>query len=138
MAKTASGAQLRTALAKYREVKPYGKYPRALRDEAAAYCRERHKEGLTAAHLAEELGVNVATTSVWIAPDRSRFERAALTAPAKSASGLSLVPVVVRPEPSSSRMGRLEVEFPDGTRLAASGIGARELLEAIESLRRSR
>ena len=133
-----NGAQLCNALSKFRERQRYGKYPQQLREQALAYCAEQSRSGATVTDLAAELGVYEATVSKWLSAGRRHLPEAASSTVTRAA-GLSLVPIVVRPEPSqTSRVARMEVEFPDGTRLAASGIGGRELAEAIESLRRSR
>jgi transposase-like protein len=132
------GEQLRVALSKHRGCKRYGKYPDDLRKRAIAYSVERRRAGASVAEIAAELGVQDSTAGAW---SSSAIERRSVPSSMgrDNATALSLVPVVVRPESASTlRHTRLEVEFPDGTRLTASGLGGRDFVEAIESLRRVR
>ena len=131
------GAQIRGALSKYREGMRYGKYPQDLQLRAVEYARDRRRAGASVAAIAAELGVHDVTARAWASAPKEPGSRSTRTVQ-EPAAGLSLVPVVIRPDPTTARLTRLEVEFPDGTRLAASGIGARDLVDAIESLRRSR
>jgi len=132
------GGQLRMALSKHRERRRHGKYPDELRRRAVEYCAERRRAGASVVEIARELGVQDATAGAWASRAVKRIPPEA-AAPVSRSSALSLVPVVVRPEVHSApRHTRLEVEFPDGTRLSASGLAGRDLVEAIESLRRIR
>lgn len=133
---TPRGEQLRAALSKHRARKRHGKYPDELRARAIAYSAARRRAGASITEIAAELGVQDATASAW---SSSAVEGLTASSPAsKPVSALSLVPVVVRPEPTTMRQARLEVELPDGTRLTASGLSGRDFVDAIESLRRAR
>ncbi len=132
------GGQLRLALSKHRERRRHGKYPDDLQRRAVEYCAERRRAGASVVEIARELGVQDATAGAW-ASKPAKLTPFQSAAPISHASALSLVPVVVRPEAQSApRHTRLEVEFSDGTRLSASGLVGRDLVEAIESLRRIR
>lgn len=128
--------QLRAALSKYRDQKKYGKYPSALRERAEAYARERSRAGAMAAEIAADLGVRKVTADRWV----SGGERSAESPPAtpKVVASLPFVPVVVRPERREAPSMRFKLAFPDGTRMLVSGIGGRDIAEAIEALRRTR
>jgi transposase-like protein len=130
------GAELRGELRKFRERKRHGKYPEPLRTRAIAYSLERRRAGASVVEIAGELGVTDATASVWSSPAGKASVTAGVQTGAKRSSMMPLMPVVVRAEPTmTTRLTRLEVEFPDGTRLSASGLEGRDLVEAIESLR---
>ena len=128
--------QLRAALSKCRDQKKYGKYPSALRERAEAYARERSRAGAMAAEIAADLGVRKVTADRWV----SGGERSAESPPAtpKVVASLPFVPVVVRPERREAPSMRFKLAFPDGTRMLVSGIGGRDIAEAIEALRRTR
>lgn len=128
--------QLRAALSKYREQKRRGKYPSALRERVETYARERSRMGATAAEIAVELGVRKVTAERWVCAGDLSEESPAATP--KVVAGLPLVPVVVRPERRDGPSMRLKLTFTDGTRMLISGIGGREVAEAIEALRRTR
>ena len=129
-------AQLRAALSKYRERTRYGKYPLDLHQRAVAYCLERSRAGASLPEIVSELGVRDDTVKLWASAAGKPASRTSRTV-TQAAPEVSLVPVVIRSQSTAARLTRLEVEFPDGTRLVASGVGGRELVDAIESLRRS-
>ncbi len=133
---TPMGEQWRAALSKYRALKRHGKYPDELRARAIGYSVERRRAGASIAEIAAELGVQDTTASAWSSPALESVTASAR--PAKPVPALSLVPVVVRPGPTTTRQARLEVELPDGTRLTASGLSGRDFVDAIESFRRVR
>jgi len=141
-AEQSKSAELRTALTRYRERHKQGKYPGELRERARAYASERRRGGASVRAIAAELGVKDETARAWLAPGRAMHKpgvQAEQFVTAERSSNVSLVPVVVRDEaPSTTRLTRFDVEFTDGTRLSVSGMTGRELLEAIDSLRRSR
>lgn len=129
--------QLRAELSRYREQKSRGKYPSELRERAEAYARERSSAGATPAEIATELGVHKMTVDRWVAGGE-RADEAALPRATRAAQPVPLFPVVVRPERREAPPVRLNVAFADGTRMQVCGIGARDLVEAIEALRRGR
>jgi|WetSurMetagenome_2_1015567.scaffolds.fasta_scaffold395771_2 hypothetical protein len=126
-------AQLRTELAKNRERKKFGTYPAEVRERAVAYARERVKAGVGVGQIASELGVSGVTVRSWVggpaAHEASRPQ-------GKQDGSVSLLPVVVRSDQGVRRPTRLEVEFPDGTRLGVNGITGQDLVDAIQALRR--
>ena len=128
--------QLRAALSRYREQQPYGKYPSALRERAAAYARERSRGGALPAEIAAELGVRKSTADRWVSGGERPAEGPIATPDV--VAGLPLVPVVVRPERRDVPSMRLKLTFADGTRMLVSGIAGRDVAEAIEALRRTR
>ena len=69
-----SAAQLRGALAKYRERARYGRFPRDLRELAVAYTQERLRTGATPAAVVSELGVSGTTVRAWM-EERERGRR---------------------------------------------------------------
>ncbi|WP_437876798.1 helix-turn-helix domain-containing protein [Sorangium sp. So ce513] len=127
--------QLRAELSRYREQKSRGKYPSELRERAEAYARERTRAGVTPTEIATELGVHKMTADRWVA-DGERAGEGALRRAPKAAQQVPFLPVVVRPERREAPPLRLSVAFTDGTRMEVCGIGARDLVEAIEALRR--
>lgn len=136
MSGSRDAVQLRAALSRYREQKRRGKYPSTLRERVEAYARERSRAGATAAEIAAELGVRKVTADRWVCGgERSAESRGASP---KVVASLPLVPVVVRPERRDASSMRLKLTFADGTRMMVSGIGGREVAEAIEALRRTR
>jgi len=134
---TTARARLRAELTKYRERSRFGKYPKKLRIEGEKYARQRRAQGASVREIAAELAVREDTVKGWAASNSStavaaREQVAPLTE-------VSLVPVRVKAQAQpAERWGRLEVEFADGTRLVASGVGTHALADAIEALRRSR
>jgi transposase-like protein len=129
-------APLRAALAKHREKAPYGRLPQDLRRQAESYAKERARTGAATAAIASELGVSGTTVRAWVGGH-------AQSAPAaQRSSGVSapvaMVPLMVRPGPEVGAGGRLEVSFPDGTKVLVVGMGGRELVEAITALRGAR
>lgn len=129
--------QLRAELSRYREQKSRGKYPSELRERAEAYARERSRAGATPTEIATELGVHKMTVDRWVAGDE-RADEGALPRATNAAQHVPFLPVVVRPERRETPPVRLNVAFADGTRMQVCGIGARDLVEAIETLRRGR
>ncbi|WP_438002366.1 hypothetical protein WMF26_24950 [Sorangium sp. So ce185] len=127
--------QLRAELSRYREQKSRGKYPSELRERAEAYARERSRAGATPTEIATELGVHKMTADRWVAGGE-RADEGALPATTKAAQHVPFLPVVVRPDRREAPPLRLNVAFTDGTRMQVCGIGARDLVEAIEALRR--
>jgi hypothetical protein len=137
MSGSRDAVQLRAALSSYREQKRYGKYPSELQERAVAYARERIRAGAKTAEIAAELGVYEATAHRWASGREGSPARPLQSTPNAIAS-FPLVPVVVRGEHRDVPRMRLKLEFPDGTRMLASGIVGRDLAEAIEALRRTR
>ncbi|XXY44995.1 helix-turn-helix domain-containing protein [Sorangium sp. So ce269] len=129
--------QLRAELSRYREQKSRGKYPSELRERAEAYARERSRAGATPTEIATELGVHKMTIDRWVAGGEHADEDA-LPRATNAAQHVPFLPVVVRPERREAPPVRLNVAFADGTRMQVCGIGARDLVEAIEALRRGR
>lgn len=135
---TTTLGRLRAALAKYRERKHYGKYPDKLRAEAIVYSRERRHQGASVRQIATELGVREATADGWV-QEESSGHASEKRRDSLALADISLVPVTLKAEPAAcERWGRLEVEFADGTRLIASGIGTQALADAIQALRGAR
>jgi hypothetical protein len=135
---TVAQSRLRSALSKYREHSHYGKFPEKLRAKAIDYVQKRKGEGASVREIAAELAVRLVTVKGWATlPGRARTTRKA-GRESLALPQVSLVPVTVRAEPDAERWGRLEVEFADGTRVVASGIGTQALTEAIQALRRPR
>ncbi|WP_437613355.1 helix-turn-helix domain-containing protein [Sorangium sp. So ce834] len=129
--------QLRAELSRYREQKSRGKYPSELRERAEAYARERSRAGATPTQIATELGVHKMTADRWVA-DGERADEGSLPTAPKAAQHVPFLPVVVRPERREAPPLRLNVAFTDGTRMQVCGISARDLVEAIDALRRGR
>ncbi|WP_236644148.1 helix-turn-helix domain-containing protein [Sorangium cellulosum] len=127
--------QLRAELSRYREQKSRGKFPSELRERAEAYAKERSRAGATPTEIATELGVHKMTADRWVAGGE-RADEGALPRATKAAQDVPFLPVVVRPERREAPPLRLNVAFTDGTRMQVCGIGARDLVEAIEALRR--
>ena len=131
-----TAGRLRQQLSSCRQAKGFNRYPPSLRQEAARYARWRRGQGARPSQIASELGVAVTTADTWSgegdggtqASGRRRTRR-------PREANLSLVPVVVRPEPVRRQLSRLEVELCDGTRLQATGISPEDLVRAIEALR---
>ncbi len=134
-----NAARLRQQLASCRQTKGFNRYPAELRDEAVRYACARSSQGATPAAIASELGVAVTTADGW---SKQQLPAAVVAAPRPRRSrrrgelGLPLMPVVVGPEPTRGVLARLEVEFGDGTRLLATGVGVEDLVRAVEALRR--
>lgn len=129
--------QLRAALSRYREQRRRGKYPRELRERAAAYAKERYRAGATPTEIAADLGVRMVTVSRWVSGGEGSDESAPRATP-KTIESLPLMPVVVRPERRDAPAMRLKLAFADGTRMQVCGLSARDLVEAIDAVRRGR
>lgn len=130
--------QLRAELSRYREQKSRGKYPSELRERAEAYARERSRAGATPTEIATELGVHKMTADRWLAGGERVDDGALPRATRAAQQDVPFLPVVVGPERREAPSLRLNVAFTDGTRMQVCGIGARDLVEAIEALRRGR
>lgn len=128
-------AQLRSALEKYRRRRGHGKYPERLRQRACKYVEQRLHQGMTVQAIADELGISRTAVARW---SPSRKSPRVLAASCPPSGELSLVPVAIKPELAEFRATRLEVDFPDGTRLQAFGIGLEAVGSAVEVLRRRR
>jgi hypothetical protein len=137
MAGNREAAELRAAISRYREQTRAGKYPSELRKRAEGYAQRRVGVGATPAEIAAELGVRERTAHQWASSTERPAETPRPQTPAVVRS-VPFVPVVVRPEPCEAAAMRLQVAFPDGTRLDVSGMSGRDLAEAIEAVRRVR
>jgi hypothetical protein len=128
-----TAASLRAALAKHRQRAPYGRLPQDLRRQAESHTQERVRTGAATAAIASELGVSQTTVRAW-AGGRART---ASTAP--RASGVSapvaMVPLMVRPGPEMGAGARLDISFPDGTKVQVVGMAGRDLVETLTALR---
>jgi transposase-like protein len=131
-----TAAPLREALAKYRKRAPYGRLPPDLRRQAEVYTRERAHAGAATAAIASELGVSETTVRAWVR------DHARSTPTAPRASGVSapvaMVPLMVRPGPETGAGARVEVSFPDGTKVQVVGMARRDLVEVLTALRGAR
>jgi hypothetical protein len=133
-----SAASLHAALAKHRERAPYGRLPQDLRRQAKSYTQERVRTGVTTAAIASELGVSETTVRGWVeGPSRARSAGAVQRTSSEPAP-FAMVPLMVRSGPEAGTGTRLEVSFPDGTKVQVMGMGGRELVEAITALRGAR
>ena len=136
-AEKATAEQLRCALAKHRQRQRHGKYPKRLREQACRYTRDRQSSGVGVGVIAKELGVPKATAARWTIEEPEADESRAVQAETPSSvAGMSFVPVVVRPAHSEWRAARVEVDFADGTRLQAFGVGPEILATTLQTLRR--
>jgi hypothetical protein len=136
-AEKATAEQLRCALAKHRQRQRHGKYPKRLREQACRYTRDRQSSGVDVGVIAKELGVPKATAARWTSEESESDESKPVQAERQSSvAGVSFVPVVVRPARSEWRAARLEVDFADGTRLQAFGVGPEVLATTLQTLRR--
>ena len=129
-----SAAQLRGALAKYREQVRFGRFPDELRELGATYVQERRRAGAEPGAIAGELGISETTVRAWVK------QPARLPVPAASVPA-AMVPLVIRPapQPGAGVAGaRLEVAFPDGTKLQVMGMAGRDLVDTIAALRGAR
>ncbi len=129
-------AQLRAELAKNRGRSKQANYPAEARRLAVEYARDRRAEGASFAQIAAEIGLNDVTMRNRISNAQMRGGAGA-TPPVRE-NEVSLLPVVVRSGQDAVGAARLDVVFPDGTRLGVTGIGGRDLVEAIDALRRPR
>jgi len=130
-----SAAQLRGALARYRERVRHGRFPHDLREQAIDYAQGRLRAGAAITVVATELGVSEATVGAWTAEGVRPSRPARVNA---SSAEVAMVPLVVRPGPEPAGGARLEVSFPDGTKLSVSGLAERALVDTIIALRGSR
>ncbi len=138
--------RLRVELADSRRVKGFNKYPAKLREQAVAYALARRSSGAGPAQIARELGVAVTTADAWSQSATVASGKQPGRVGSRAGDELSLAEMVVRAQTSGpqaaaqSWMGhralRLEVDFADGTKLQATGIGAQDVARAIELLRR--
>jgi DNA-binding transcriptional regulator YiaG len=131
-----TAASLHVALAKHRERAPYGRLPQDLRRQAESYAQERVRTGAATATIASELGVSETTVRAW-ARGRARAAPAAQRASGVSAP-VAMVPLMVRPGPETGAGARLEISFPDGTKVQVAGMAGRDLVEALTALRGAR
>lgn len=128
-----SSEQLRDALTRYRQRVRHGRFPDDLRRRASAYVRERLCAGAAFAAIATELGVAEATSRAWAEEEPTSAARVRA-----STAGVAMVPLLVRPGPETAAIARLEVSFPDGTKVQVSGMTGREVTDTITALRGSR
>ena len=135
MMASTSAEQVRVALAKYRERVPHGRFPDDLRKQAMAYVRGRLGERAGFAAIAVELGVSETATRTW-AKEAARPTKAAPRG--ASSAEASMLPLLIRSAPEAAGGARLDVSFPDGTKVQASGMSGREMVDAITALRGSR
>jgi hypothetical protein len=49
-----------------------------------------------------------------------------------------MVPLMVRPGPEAGAGARLDISFPDGTKVQVVGMAGRDLVEALTALRGAR
>ena len=140
MTASVRGEQLRGDLAAFRERTRRGAYSSALQGRAVAYAGDRVRNGAGPAEIAAELGVRMLTVSRWIA--KGGAASSSSTASARRTSGepapVAMVPLMVRPGPETGTGARLEVAFPDGTKVQVVGMAGRDLVEAITALRGAR
>jgi hypothetical protein len=131
-----TAASLRAALGKHRERAPYGRLPQDLRRQAESYTQERERMGAATAAIASELGVSETTVRGWVG-GQTRSARAAQRSSGVPAP-VAMVPLLVRPGPETGGGARLEVSFPDGTKVQVVGMAGRDLVETITALRGAR
>lgn len=130
-----SAEHLRGELAKYRERVSHGRFPDDLRKQVIAHVQGRLGEKAAFAAIAAELGVSETAARTW-AKEPARPTRAA---PRGAASAeVSMLPLLIRPAPEATGGARLDVSFPDGTKVQASGMSGREMVDTITALRGSR
>jgi len=129
---------VRQILASCRRSKGFCTYSASVKREAVRYLQVRLDEGAGLATISRELGVSHSTVETWAKAIRKGSELARPTVAAKTKSDFSLVPIVVRqPEVSEHVVPHLEIDFPGGIRLQATGVCPAGLARAIEVLRRS-
>lgn len=129
-------AELRAELARSRGRSKQASYSAEARRRVVEYARDRRAQGASFAQIAGEIGLNDVTMRSWI--NNAQAMGGQVTKPTGREDQVSLLPVVVRADQQAPGATRLEVVFPDGTRLGVTGVGGRDLVEAIEALRRSR
>lgn len=127
-----SAARLRGALADHRERMRHGRFPRDLREQATDYAQGRLRAGVAITAIATELGVSEATVGAWTAEGARPSRASRVNA---SSAEVAMVPLMVRPGPEPAVGTRLDVSFPDGTKLQVSGIAERALVDTIIALR---
>ena len=137
MSENSSGQTLKKSLAECRLARGFKTYPEQVRRQAEQYARTRQSQGATVGMIAKELGVAIATAATWACSREVRPKSAAGAAKRENESqGLSIVPVVVRPDVPPSSTAALEIQFRDSTSLRISGIGIQDIALVIETLRR--
>jgi hypothetical protein len=140
MTASVRGEQLRGDLAAFRERTRRGAYSSALQGRAVAYAGDRVRNGAGPAEIAAELGVRELTVSRWI--EKAGAASPSSTASAPRTSGVpapvAMVPLMVRPEPETGAGARLDISFPDGTKVQVVGMAGRDLVEALTALRGAR
>jgi len=105
--------QLHRALARYRQQHRHGKYLSGCNNRPSVH-QERRRGGSSVRAIADELGVPATTAARWAAEEAQTGESRSMSEAPSPMRGMSLVPVVVRPEPKEWPAARLEVDFPDG------------------------
>jgi hypothetical protein len=140
MTASVRGEQLRGDLAAFRERTRRGAYSSALQGRAVAYAGDRVRNGAGPAEIAAELGVRELTVSRWIAKSGDGSPLSTASAPRASATPapVAMVPLLVRPVAETGAGARVDISFPDGTKVQVVGMGGRELVEAILALRGGR
>jgi hypothetical protein len=126
---------LRQQLTTHRKNYRFHPYPPPIRQQAIQYAQLRKSQGATFRTIAVELGVAVTTAAAWAFPDLAATSDSSLL---PCHSELSLVPLVIQPDPQHAGSSTIEVRFADGTTLQASGFGDNGLARAIEVLRKAR
>jgi hypothetical protein len=105
-----------------------------------AYAGDRVRNGAGPAEIAAELGVRKLTVSRWI--EKGGAASSSSTASAQRTSGepapVAMVPLMVRPGPETGAGARLDISFPDGTKVQVVGVAGRDVVEALTALRGAR
>lgn len=128
--------ELLTQIREYRQAHHNGRFPDELRERAEVLVRQRREKGRSWHAIARELGISQTTAVQWgtAAKACESTHRASTERPIPQ-----LVPVVVSDRrPVQTTMDRIEVEFPNGVRLRALGLGSNgleQLMRVLEKIR---
>ncbi len=121
--------EIREQIRAFRAKTRWGRLPEALQIRGRAYAQQRREQGGKWKQIASELGVHGVTAQQWGSSDAKNGS----VAPAEPV----LMPVVVKHKNAAKdALDRVEVEFPNGVRVRASGVGAQGLEQLMRMLGR--
>lgn len=131
MTQDAEAREIYEQVKAYRARKPRGRLPDAVQKLGQAYARKRREMGGSWAQIGTALGVLPVTAQQWA-------ESASIEAAADVRQAPALLPILVSHKSAPPRVvaDRIEVEFPNGVRLRATGLSEPTLERLVQTMGR--
>lgn len=131
--------RLKAKLAESRVDGQLSKVHRSLRQQVVDYAVSKRTDGQPVNTTAQELGVGSSTLRAWMKSSRGGEKRVpSREAEAHQAAVVGFSQLVVRPTQATERVGLVELEFADGTRLRARQVPLEMMSKLVDELRQSR